>query len=85
MPKVIAERTYSTWTGKPPTIAKVRAIVQRGNPDAKGLIVRWVSNPRKVTYPTGVTGFIGRISVDAQGYRPRTMLVDSSSDGTRIA
>lgn len=85
MPKVIAERSYSIWTDKPPTIARVRAIVQRGNPDAKGLTVRWVSNPRRVTYPRGGTGFIGRISVDAEGYKPRTMMVDSSIDGTRIA
>jgi hypothetical protein len=71
--------------GKAPTIAHVRAIIARGNPTAKGLIVRWVMPPRKVTFPTGYVGWVGRVSVDAAGYRPRTMGVDAGTDGIRVA
>jgi len=63
--------------------AKAEALLRKAHPDAE-LTITWIKTPRRVTYPTGVTGTLGTLRVSAPGYRPRVMVVDHDASGTMI-
>lgn len=54
-------------------------LLKHNNPDARRLKIAWVRKPKEVVYPTGIHGILGRISVNAPGYKPSLMIVDWDS------
>jgi hypothetical protein len=67
-----------TTTNKPITsLAMFRRRAERGiraaNPDATDLTIAW-NWSRKVTYPTGLKGYAGEVTLTAPGYRPTTRI-----------
>lgn len=75
-------RIYPLCVGPKPTIADARRLARKGNPDAQGLTVTWVERPHLVEYPTGRSGWLARVKVEADGYRTREMLL-TAGDGYR--
>jgi hypothetical protein len=59
---------------------KAEAAFLRQNPTAT--ISGWVKQPRKVTYPTGVTEWSGSFHAVAAGYKPKIMI--ASGDDTYV-
>jgi hypothetical protein len=60
---------------------QAEALAKRDYPEST---VEWVQKPKQVKYPTGVTGWLGKIRQSAPGYRTRERIVDAGSGGLWI-
>ena len=52
----------------------VERIFLRANPGAK--IGKWTMQPKKVKYPTGLKGIMGKFSVSATGFQTKEMIAE---------
>jgi hypothetical protein len=52
---------------------KAEAGFRRANPDADYISIEWTFGPKRVTYPTGLQGFVGRFVARAISHRTREL------------
>lgn len=68
-----------------PSLAKVRALVARGNGlQAESVVVRWLERPAPHEYPTGVIGLRGWVWAEAPGFRASRQPVSVDRNGTWV-
>lgn len=66
-----------------PTLQDVVRMLRRSTPDADPKVA-WVQRPRLVTFPTGVRGYIGKVRVEAPGFRTTVMFINRDETGTSL-
>lgn len=67
-----------------PSLSDIRRAVSARHPGVR-VTVKWSARMRRVTYPTGVRGHIGRVVLSAAGFRSREYIVSADSHGFRLA
>lgn len=63
---------------------RVEAGIRSANPDAVDLAIEWIEPARKVTWPTGISGYYGRVQLTADGHEIRRMMARESRSGLSV-
>lgn len=60
-------------------------VIRQANSDAAVVLkIAWINGPAKVTFPTGLRGWVGTVVLTAPGFRTRRMFVDADDTGLRV-
>ena len=63
---------------------RVEAGIRIANPDSTNLAIEWIEPARKVTWPTGVSGYIGRVQLTADDHEVRRMTARETPTGLSV-
>ncbi|WP_395772579.1 hypothetical protein [Arenimonas sp.] len=63
---------------------RAEAGIRSANPDALDLDIEWIEPARKVTWPTGVSGYIGRLQLSADGHEVRRVTARETPSGLSV-
>ena len=63
---------------------RAEAGIRSANPDALDLTIEWIEPARKVTWPTGVSGYSGRVQLVADGHEVRRMMARETPSGLSV-
>lgn len=68
----------------PKTVAQFRrqaeSAFRAANADAADATIEWTFGPKRVTFPTGVTGFSGVFKASASGFRSRSCVASATPE-----
>lgn len=63
---------------------RAEAGIRKANPDSTNLEIEWIEPARKVTWPTGVSGYYGRLQLTADGYETRRVSARETPSGLSV-